>query len=185
MYALVSVLRWISGATGFLGGLIMLLMMLQISLDVVLKYALNWPVPATLETVSNYYMVALIFLPLGLVTRDREHLEVELFTQGLSDRRVALYKSFGCLLGVLYVSVIFKQGLEGALYATRIWEVQETAIWDIPTWPSRWFVPIGAGLMWIFFLIQAVDFLKLYVTGSPLLAPEHRRTAHEAAESAS
>ena len=32
----------------------MFMMMLQVSLDVALKYIFNFPIPATLETVSSY-----------------------------------------------------------------------------------------------------------------------------------
>ena len=63
-----------AGLTAWLAGAVMLLMMLQITLDVVCKYLFNWPIPMTLETVATYYMVALVFLPLGQVTRKEDHL---------------------------------------------------------------------------------------------------------------
>ena len=45
------------------------LMMGHVTVDVAGKYLLNAPVPVTLEMVSNYYMVAVVFLPLAAAER--------------------------------------------------------------------------------------------------------------------
>lgn len=152
-----SIARVIAGGVGWLGGAVMLLMMLQVSMDVICKYFLNWPIPATLETVSGYYMVALVFLPLGLVTRDEDHLEVELFTQGLRPRPLAAVKLLGCLIGIVYVAIMGYRGGEEAIHMTRIGEVWETATWNMRIWPARWLFPLGCGLMLVWLVLHAID----------------------------
>lgn len=159
----------LSSLSAILGGAIMLLMMLQVSADVLMKHFLNWPIPATLETVSGYYMVALVYLPLGAVTRDHQHLEVELFTQGLPPRRLAVFKLFGCLVGAAYVALLCWRGAEEALHMTRIGEVWETATWNMQVWPSRWFFPVGCALMLVHLVILALDNLAFIARGERLV----------------
>lgn len=155
---------WIAGA-------VMLLMMAQVSLDVALKYLLNWPIPMTLETVSAYYMAALVFLPLGLATRDEDHLEVELFTAKMAPRQLAWVKLFGCVLGAVYVGIILSETVAEAMEMTGRGEVWETATADLPVWPARWFLPVGAALMLVWLLLQAIDHLTFGATGRRWLKP--------------
>lgn len=155
----------------------MMLMMLQVTLDVLLKHFFNAPVPMTLEMVASYYMVALIFLPLGDVTRRTEHLEVELFTQKLPARILAWFKLFGCVFGLAYVAVMFNQGVDKALKATTRGEVWETATLDLQVWPARWLLPIGCALMFVWLLLQAIDHLVHATSGRRVITPS---TGHAA-----
>src|SRR6266567_2009403 len=78
----------ISAAVGGLGRLLMvpagialILMMLHVNADVVGRLLLNHPIPVTIEVVSYYYMVAVIFLPLAAVERADHHIAVDLLSQ--------------------------------------------------------------------------------------------------------
>ena len=154
----------------------MVMMMAQVSLDVALKYLLNWPIPMTLETVSAYYMAALVFLPLGLATRDEDHLEVELFTAKLAPRPLAWVKLFGCVFGAVYVGIILSETVAEAIEMTSRGEVWETATVDLPVWPARWFLPVGAALMLVWLVLQAIDHVMFAATGRRWLTP---RTPHD------
>ena len=48
------------------GGILMVLMMLQITLSVLGRYLISQPIPGTLEVVSSYYMVGVVFFPLWI-----------------------------------------------------------------------------------------------------------------------
>tara|TARA_B100002003_G_scaffold239764_1_gene259506 strand:- start:838 stop:1404 length:567 start_codon:yes stop_codon:yes gene_type:complete len=159
-----------AGLTAWLAGAVMLLMMLQITLDVVCKYLFNWPIPMTLETVATYYMVALVFLPLGQVTRKEDHLEVELFTQNLGPRALGWVKLFGCLIGLAYVGILLNEAIDEALKMTRRGEVWETATMDLQVWPTRWFLPVGCALMLLWLFLHAVDSVSVALTGKHVLA---------------
>jgi len=165
MQAFERLISKLSLYSAYVGGLAMIVMTFQVTLDVVLKYLLSYPIPATLETVSSYYMVALIFLPLGLVTRDKEHICVELFTQGLSERRLALVNALAGILAAAYIGVMAVRSTEEAWAKTAIRESWETAIWDMEVWPSRWFVSVGTTLMFIYLLIHVVDNIAVSIRG--------------------
>ncbi|MEC9433923.1 MAG: TRAP transporter small permease [Pseudomonadota bacterium] len=177
MKAIEKLAHRLSTSIAFVAGAAMVLMMLQVSADVLLKYFANQPIPGTLEAVSSYYMAAMVFLPLGAVTRDGDHLEVELFTQGLSPRRLAMFQAFGALIGAIYVGVMLNEGIGKALHATRIGEVWETATWYMPIWPSRWCMPAGCALMFTYLLLQLADGIA-FATRGVRLVPQ--RGAHAA-----
>lgn len=159
----------ISTAAASLAGLALVIMMVQVTLDVVLKYLFNSPIPATLETVASYYMVAVVYLPLGIVTRDRAHIEVELFTQGLSERRLAWVKGVTGILVAFYVGAMIYRGTLEAVHMTTIRESWETALWDMYVWPSRWFVPVGCAVMLVYVVLHFIDDLYFAATGRRLI----------------
>ena len=69
-----TLVAWVSGAA-------LLLMMLHIAADVALRYLFSAPLHGTVEIVSTYYMVAVVFLPLALIELRNGHIVVELVSQ--------------------------------------------------------------------------------------------------------
>lgn len=144
-------------------------MMIQISLDVILKYLFHMPVPMTLEMVASYYMVAVVFLPLGLVTRHDGQICVELFTQGLNERWLSLVNVFTGVLSVVFVVAITYYSLFEAIHKMAINEIRDTAYGHMAVWPARWFVPIGCGIMLVYLVAQVIDNCALFLTGARIM----------------
>ena len=101
------------------GGFVIILLMLHITADVAGKYFFNRPIIGTLEIVSRYYMVAVVFLPLAYVQIRRQHLTVEMFTMGLSKRRLAGLDGAVSLVGLVYVALLTWLVYGHAVSATR------------------------------------------------------------------
>ncbi|GGE39579.1 hypothetical protein GCM10011360_29050 [Primorskyibacter flagellatus] len=181
MRAIEAVASRIAGFVALIGGVVIVLMMLQVSADVAMKYIFHKPITGTLEITSAYYMVALVWLPLGAVTRDHEHLEVELFTQHLAPERLAWFKLFGCVVGGIYAGIMCFQGVEEALHQTEIREVWETATFDIPVFGARWFMPLGTFLAAVYLAIYALDNLSFATRGTRIV-PDH--SLHSSVEAA-
>ena len=83
---------WVCSALAFLS---VLIMMLQIVGDVIGRYFFNSPIDGTMAIVSNWYMVAIIFLPLALVQRHRQHVVTTFFIDRLSSRMQTHMKAAG------------------------------------------------------------------------------------------
>lgn len=145
----------------------MALMMLHVSLDVISKYAFNQPIVGTLETVSSYYMVALLFLPLAEVTRRGQHIRVEVFTNWLAPRPLAACIAIGLAICAAYGGMMAWRGGVEATRMTAIREAWETALWDMEVWPARWFVPVGCAVMSLVFLAQALERAVFAASGLP------------------
>lgn len=146
----------------WIAGVVMLIMMLHVVADVVGRYVFASPIDGTLEIVSGYYMVALVFLPLAYVTRKNGHIFVELFTMRLRPSRVSLMDAAAETLAFLYVGFLaWECGVE-AWRRTMDGEAWETAEGLVAIWPSRWLLPLGLGLMAICLLTRIAFYIRRY-----------------------
>jgi TRAP-type C4-dicarboxylate transport system permease small subunit len=145
--------RLINGLANLLAavaGVIVLLMMLHVSIDVIGKFFFNHPIDGTIELVAAYYMVAIIFLPLAYVSRGEGQIKVEMFTQKLTGRKLALLEGVVGIFTLLYlVFFVWRTGIS-AVEKTIQGEMWESAADYVHVWPSRWFLPIGTAAMAIF-----------------------------------
>lgn len=146
----------LSNLTLILSGVFLFAMMIHVSADVALKYAINRPIPGTLEIVSAYYMVAGVFLPIAAVELARASIQVD-----------AAYQFMPRYMKVFCMALVL--GLSAAVYfvlaytswgdAMRSYSINEQMMGQvfITVWPSRFVLPISfflAGSICIFYLYQ-------------------------------
>jgi TRAP-type C4-dicarboxylate transport system permease small subunit len=146
--------RMIRIANG-IGGFFIVLMMLHIVVDVFSMWLFNHPILGTLEIVSNYYMVAVIFFPLAFVQLNKKHISAELLSSlfGRTGQRildVILY-----IVTSAYCGLFAWQSAVVALESTRKHEFVDATGYLITIWPSRWVLPLGFAAMAIVALVQA------------------------------
>ena len=122
-------------------GLFLILMMLHIAIDVILRNA-GISIQGTLEVVSFYYMVCLVFLPMGYVELKHQHIRVDLIAQRLPQSlQVGLYV-LSCLIGLLFFGMLGWQTLLDAIQATQSAQTA-MANFTFYIWPARWALPLG------------------------------------------
>lgn len=153
-------LRGGSNALGYVAGAAILLMMLHVSADVLFKYLLNLPIVGTLEMVSQYYMVAVVFLPLAAIEFRREHILVELFTIRFGKRAVAALDSFSCLLAAVFSGCVTWMSAIEAYRRTLTFDLVDAVYYRIYVWPTRWFLTIGFGLFTLVLILHFFQFLR-------------------------
>jgi TRAP-type C4-dicarboxylate transport system permease small subunit len=139
---------------------VMVLMVLHIVADVVLRHFFSSPLPGTLEIVSHWYMVALAFLPLAYVQWHREHLMVEVFTKDIPPRILGLIDVGVQVVCVALLGLYITQVAIAAVAKTQLKEALEATWFDIPVWPTRWFLPFGLGVMALCILAQLVSTMR-------------------------
>ncbi|MDP6173986.1 MAG: TRAP transporter small permease [Rhodospirillales bacterium] len=148
-----------------IAGLLMMAMMAHIVLDVLFKWLLNSPIDGTLEIVSHYYMVGLIYLPLSYVQLRGSHIVAEIFTQNLKARtRAGLEGVIGVFLFIYVVLFVWTSGGE-AIEKTAENEFLEATESFIVIWPTRWFVTVGFAIMGLYAIYQALRNLKSASSG--------------------
>tara|TARA_B100000683_G_C12458482_1_gene543076 strand:- start:536 stop:1081 length:546 start_codon:yes stop_codon:yes gene_type:complete len=120
----------------------LIFMMGHVVLDVFMKITFNSPIIGTLETVSYYYMVGAVFLPLAVVELKKENVHVDLFIQfaPIPVRRALII--FGNIICALYFGGLCYQTL---IDAVESFQYKETIMSNylFYVWPSRWALPIG------------------------------------------
>lgn len=157
-----------------IAGVAIVLMMVNITLDVLLKYLFQQPIQGTLEVVSTYYMVAVVFLPIGYIQYRRAHITVDLFTRKMRPRSLAKLELGVFAISTAYLAVLFWTTLDMAIHQTAIGEAWFVVTFDLPVWPARWFAPLGCLAMTLVLILQfAQDALFLHS------GREHREGASE------
>jgi len=130
----------------FISSIFLVLMMLHVTADVLMKYFFNSPIEGTFETVTYYYMISIVFLPLAMVELRNEHIYVDLFVRKFPDKIQQGVFIFACITGIVYFSIMTYQTFIDALKATAEREtVMSNYLFYV--WPSRWALPIGMGCM--------------------------------------
>jgi TRAP-type C4-dicarboxylate transport system permease small subunit len=149
------VFRRMSVLTVTVSGIFLFAMMIHVSADVVLKYAMNKPIPGTLEVVSAYYMVAGVFLPIAAVELTRTSISVDVAYQfmprGMQTACMVLV-----LAGSAAVYLVLAYTSAGdALRSFRIREVMMGNVL-VSVWISRFVLPVS------FLLAGAVCVYQLF-----------------------
>ncbi len=148
----------------FISSIFLVLMMVHVTADVLMKYFFNSPIEGTFETVTYYYMISIVFLPLAVVELRNEHIYVDLFVRRFSSRIQQLIYIFACFTGIVYFSIMSYQTFLDALKATAEREtVMSNYLFYV--WPSRWALPIGMGCM---VLALALNIGRAFQTGKAL-----------------
>jgi TRAP-type C4-dicarboxylate transport system permease small subunit len=145
-------------------GLAISLMAIHIVIDISGRYLLRAPLPGTVEFVSRYYMVVLVFLPLALVQRRDGHFVAGLFTDNLPPRIKQPLIGVTQLAMAAVALLLAWRGVTAAEHATRTGEQVQAAEFVILAWPGRWLVPLGLGLMALQALVIA---LRLFAGRPP------------------
>jgi len=138
-------ITWLANRLLDISALLLLMMMLHVCADVIMKYIFNWPIQGTLEIVSYYYMVWVVFLPLALVEMTRSAVSVELFFNMFS-RPVQV----ACIGLVLLLCVATYSGLAWITWfdSLRSFSRGEVVMGPVTVlvWPSRFILPISFSL---------------------------------------
>lgn len=146
----------ISNLLLLVGGVALIALMLHVSADVVFKRVFGMPIQGTTEMVSSYYMVACVFLGLGVVQRDGKQLAVEFFSDRLSPRYRAAVDIFAGSVMIVFGALLVWTGSEQAITNTLARETNWSTIARFEIWPTRWFPVIAYASMLGYLVIQLV-----------------------------
>lgn len=137
--------------------MLMLVMALHVVGDTLIRAFSSISLEGTIEIASNYYMVAILALPVAIVQRNKGHIVAEIFTQHMSNRGKLGLEAFGNILIVVFLAFIVWQSVLDAIEATANQEYVELTYAFLYVWPSKWFVPLGFGLMALYAFVQAIS----------------------------
>ena len=140
------------GAMNVLAELAALLMMVEICADVAARNLFHIILEAGAETTTYYFMVALAYFPLAQITRDDGHLQASFFTSGFSPHGKAILEGVVALIMFGFMALIAWQTTLAAIDKMQVGEMVQAASINLPTWPSRWILPVGAGAMALYAL---------------------------------
>lgn len=165
--------RRLTDALAVLGALGVVAMLVHINIDVVLRQLFHWPVPATNEIVSRYYMVMVAFLSLAWADRRGEMIRVEVLSGLLSERLRRPIQIFVYLVCAAAFAVLTWTTWSEAMANLRSGTFVMSLNVAVLVWPSYFVLPVA------FALALLVSLVKLAVTlsgGDPdALSDGHER----------
>ncbi|WP_225984825.1 MULTISPECIES: TRAP transporter small permease [Noviherbaspirillum] len=138
-----------------IGALGIALMMIHITLDVVLRYLFDLPLPGTIAIVSYYYMVIAAFVPLAFAEQKGAHISVEVVTERMPAWIQNHLTGWSYLLSAVIFGMLTVRTWGEAMSKKQIGASIVQGEASIVLWPTYFILPIGFGLI---FLILAHKF---------------------------
>lgn len=142
------------------------IMMAWLFAEIILRLVIRSPIPGTIEIVSNYFMVAMVFLPLAYAQKRRDHIWVTLFTLRFPPRLNQVLDLIGCIVGLVYVFSIAWFSWQAATQAMAAGEYQPGVI-NVLIWPARFLVPLGTFAFALQYLGDIIGIAGAIRTGAP------------------
>lgn len=125
-----------------IAGFAVMAILLAISLDVVLRTVLSAPLTGTMEVVSFYCMIPVVFLPIMILEVRGEHIDTDLFYRFFPVTAKRLSVIISGLLSVGIYGLLTYITFEQAVSSTGRGEVA-MGVNLMPVWPVRWILPLA------------------------------------------
>jgi TRAP-type C4-dicarboxylate transport system permease small subunit len=154
--ALDGIMRRATAVLALLGSVGIFAMLIHVCAYVVGRHLAASPIPATVEIVSNYYMILIAFLPLAWAERRGDMISIEIFAQMLGG---PLKRINALLVSVITAGAYAILTATTWLVAMREFATSSFVISlsvHIPIWPSYFVLPISFGLATIVCLLKVV-----------------------------
>jgi TRAP-type C4-dicarboxylate transport system permease small subunit len=138
-----------------IGMLAMLLMAFHVCINISYRWLTGRDIEMTLEIVTYFYMVALVYLPMAFIDRAGGHIVADIFSSFIPDRRVRQIDAAYRLLLALFFALLFWVTVRDAIERTTEGEAVMSAFGPFDIWQSRWSVAVGFGLACLYTLVLA------------------------------
>ncbi|OPY86541.1 MAG: Tripartite ATP-independent periplasmic transporter [Smithella sp. PtaU1.Bin162] len=139
MVFLEKLLIWIACLT-------LLVLALLTTADALGRYLFNSPIPGTGEIIEDYFMIALIFLPLSYSFMQEGHVHVSMIERFFPNRVKYFVGKFNLFLSFGLFALITIAGWNVFSEAFRINEISTSSV-GYPMWPCYVMVPVGCSLL--------------------------------------
>jgi TRAP-type transport system small permease protein len=130
-------------------------MMFLTTLDVTGRYFFNSPIQGAYE-VSEMSLVALVFLGISFVQREKGHVRVDIVIAFLPKSIDRYLNVFSLVFALMPMAIVTWQS---GLYFWEVWTIKDhsSGIIPIPLWPVALGMVLGAGLLSIQLILDIAD----------------------------
>lgn len=112
--------------------------------DIVLRSS-NIPISGTKEIVANS-VVIIVFMQVGYAVRSGSMLKADFLVQMFPDWLQRLLRAFALILGAIFFLYLLNAAVEPAMRSFRRGEFDGAGAMQVPVWPARWAIVVGAAL---------------------------------------
>lgn len=122
--------------------------------DIVLR-STNIPISGTKEIVANS-VVIIVFMQVGYAVRSGSMLRANFLVAMLPDWLQRLLSILCLILGAVFFLFLLNAAIEPAMRSFRRGEFDGAGALQVPVWPARWAIVIGAGLAGVNYVLLTV-----------------------------
>lgn len=150
-----------------LGSLVALGMIINVFLDVALRFGFNSPIQGTNQFVSYWWMLPLVFFGLAVAQRYGEHTDLPIVFErlNLKGKQAMAIVALSCT--AIFVLIIGWAGLTNALDQMAVGEYDSST--GVTVWPPRFAIPVAC---LAFLCILLAEIFKLITNKGEALAEE-------------
>lgn len=112
--------------------------------DIVLR-STNIPISGTKEIVANS-VVIIVFMQVGYAVRSGSMLRADFLVNMFPPIVQRILQIFALILGAVFFLYLLNAAVEPAMRSFRRGEFDGAGALQVPVWPARWAIAIGAGL---------------------------------------
>lgn len=152
----------------FVVGFFILLMMVNITADVLLKLLFNAPLHGTSELVGNYYMTGIVFLSIPLAELENRQIYVDLFYNLVSRPLQLVSLALVFVLQIGFFGVLGYESLMDAFEAMQKREIVE-GYYRMVIWPARFMLPLGLALAVMISALRLIQVIARHSAAEKLL----------------
>ncbi|WP_397542190.1 TRAP transporter small permease subunit [Roseovarius salis] len=149
-----TLLRWLSNFLAVIGGIALVLMMVQTVADVIADQFFSRPIPGNLEVISVHHMVLVVFLPLAFVERRHEHIQVDLLYQLMPRLLQRITLVAGYLVSAGFFAILTWRTWGDAIRSLAKNEMMMGNVYVI-IWPAKFVLPVGFAAIGLVVLLHA------------------------------
>jgi len=139
-------------------GILVALMMLEVSVDVVMRYFLNRPIPWTIEF-TQYAMIFILYLGAAWVLRDEGHVVMDIVLIRMGGKPRKLTNGITSALAAIVCGIVTLYGIGKNIDYARTGYVFGDVL-NIPAFSLQFIVPLGMLLLTIQFARRAYGYLS-------------------------
>lgn len=112
--------------------------------DIVLR-STNIPISGTKEIVANS-VVIIVFMQVGYAVRSGSMLRADFLVRMLPPLVQRILTVFALILGAVFFLYLLNAAIEPAMRSFRRGEFDGAGALQVPVWPARWAIVVGAAL---------------------------------------
>ena len=127
------------------------------ALDIITTYAFSKPIPATFEFIETM-LVVVAFFAIPLAQSQRAHIRVELIYNHMPKFMQVSSDLLGYILNIIFYALIAFYGWRAGIVSFQQSEIAPGII-NWPLWPARFFLFLGALMMTIQCMADAIALL--------------------------
>lgn len=149
---------------GFLGGIVIFLIVMISTVNILGRWLFNMPVNGYIDWIEQF-MAFFAFLGIAYTQREGGHIRMDMVVSKLKGRIFYITELFTTTI-ILFLTLVLIYG--SSLHFLRAYNLGDTSLdIDLPTWPAKLVVPVALTFLALRLIIQIWAYIRAIKNNDP------------------